>query len=75
MPKHLKKISRTKPIDNESEMEDEELEKNRLREFGECFVILKRASYIETAMERNFKSILITRHDTHMRKKLYTPIP
>ena len=53
MPKHLKKDG-TKPIDNESKMENEDPEKDRLREFGECFVILKRASYIETAVKRNF---------------------
>ena len=74
MPKHLKKDG-TKPIDNESKMENEDPEKDRLREFGECFVILKRASYIETAVKRNFKSVLISRHDTDMSEKHYTPIP
>lgn len=68
MPKHLKK-NRTKPIDVESESQD------NMRGFGECFVNLNRATYIETAVEKNYRSILITFHGTEKREKLYTPIP
>ena len=72
MPVHLKKKKKkrtTEPIEAESNVEDEVINQDSIIQ---CFVRLNRVNYLETAVEKGFKSVLITRLHNDMS---YTPIP
>lgn len=72
MPVHLKKKKKkrtTEPIEAESNVEDQVINQDSIIQ---CFVRLNRVNYLETAVEKGFKSVLITRLHNDMS---YTPIP
>jgi hypothetical protein len=53
----------------------EEWQAQNTTDFKECFVLIKRADFIESAVGEEFKSVRITRYGRKSNQILYTPIP
>ena len=58
-----------------SNEEWQELSTGRAVDFKESFVLIKRADFIESAVQEEFKSVRITRFGRKSSQILYTPIP
>jgi hypothetical protein len=43
--------------------------------FADCFIQVKRANFIESTVEKGFKSVRITQHACDSNQTLYTLIP